>query len=134
MSRTTWGLDPWSLWVRMLAVPAIVVPLSAAAFLWALDLPVLPPEWVRHSLAAGLALALPGLTVVIGYRHRLGRRPPPAMEWQARWLAVGAGLADLPAYAGVAGLLGGRPLWELAALTLVALGLIALLRPCRGPL
>ena len=127
--RTAWGLDPRSQWARQLLTPLVVVPLVALAFAALLDLPVLRPEWVRHSLATGLALALPGLLLALAYRRRLRRGPPPDADWLSRRLAAGAALADLPAYVGVAGFLGGRPVWELAALTAASVAVLALLRP-----
>ena len=127
--RTAWGLDPRSQWARQLLTPLVVVPLVALAFAALLDLPVLRPEWVRHSLATGLALALPGVLLALAYRRRLRRGPPPDAGWISRRLAAGAALADLPAYVGVAGFLGGRPVWELAALTAASVAVLALLRP-----
>ncbi len=124
-----WGLDPRSQWARQLLAPVVVVPLVAGAFALLLDLPVLRPEWVRHSLATGLALALPGALLALAYRRRLRRDPPPGAGWISRRLAAGAALADLPAYVGVAGFLGGRPVWELAALTAASVAVLALLRP-----
>jgi len=98
---------------------------------WGAGRPVLPAAWAAWSLPAAFVLAVPGLAYGIAFRRRLegpGQPPRPVL---IRRLAVGSALAELPAFAGLAGAIGGRPLWEFPVAMAVAVGLFLLVRPPR---
>ena len=123
-------VHPHDLWLRLLLGLAWI-PVTAWAINWSAGRPVLPAAWAAWSLPAAFVLAVHGIAYGIAFRRRLEGLAQPSPQLLMRRLAVGSALAELPAFAGLAGAIGGRPLWEFPVAMVLAVGLFLLVRPPR---